>query len=229
MNEPIPVLLVEDESKLARSLARQLRRVGFDADVAPDGQEAFEKMERREYALVVLDLNLPGASGFDVLRGIRDDRGGVPVLILSARREVVDRVEGLRLGADDYLVKPFDFGELHARIDAILRRTGESALEVLEAEDLSLDVVRRRVHRADREIHLSPRLFELLEFFLRHKNQILTRRRIAEGVWGYSFDTGTNVVDVYVSYLRKAIDADFEPKLIETVHRQGYLLRTRTA
>jgi DNA-binding response OmpR family regulator len=225
MNEPITLLLVEDESKLARSLERQLERAGFAVDVAPDGYRALEKLDARRYHIIVLDLNLPGMSGFDVLRALRDERRRVPVLILSARQEVIDRVEGLRLGADDYLIKPFDFGEFHARIDAVLRRSGESSFGVLVAEDLVLDLIRRKVHRAGREIHLSPRLFELLEFFLRHRDQILTRRRIAEGVWGYSFDTGTNLVNVYVSNLRKAIDADFEPKLIETVPRQGYVLR----
>lgn len=229
MTDPIPLLLVEDEHKLARSVARQLERSGFAVDVATDGESALERIEGREYSIMVLDLNLPGASGFDLLRALGGRQRRVPVLILSARREVVDRVEGLQLGADDYLVKPFDFIELHARIGAILRRSGESALQVLEAEDLVVDVVKRKARRGGRDIHLSPRLFELLEFFLRHQNQILTRRRIAEGVWGYSFDTGTNVVDVYVSYLRKAIDAGFEPKLIKTIPRQGYLLRSRTA
>lgn len=225
MTDSARLLLVEDEEKLARSIARQLERVGFTVDVASDGETAIEAIGRVEHSLVVLDLNLPGASGFDVLRAMREGQRETPVLILSARREVFDRVEGLRLGADDYLVKPFDFGELHARIDAILRRAGESSRAVLQAADLVVDVVGRKVARDGQPIHLSPRLFELLEFFLRHKNQILTRRRIVEGVWGYSFDTGTNVVDVYVSYLRKAIDGGFEPRLIETVPRQGYVLR----
>lgn len=222
---PVPLLLVEDESKLATSLARQLGRAGYAADVAPDGETALEKARANEYHLVILDLNLPGASGFEVLRALREESRHVPVLILSARQGVEDRVEGLRIGADDYLVKPFDFAELEARIEAILRRSDESRLTVLQAGDLTLDVVRRRVVRGGEEIHLSPRLHELLEFFLRNKNSILTRRRIAEGVWGYTFDTGTNVVDVYVSYLRKAIDAPFERKLIETVPRQGFVLR----
>jgi DNA-binding response OmpR family regulator len=194
-------------------------------DLAGDGEAAIDTCKVREHALVVLDLNLPGMSGFDVLRTLRSQGRTIPVLVLSAREDVTDRVEALRLGADDYLVKPFDFGELNARIDAILRRSGHANFGVLEVEDLVVDVARRRVHRAGREIHLSPRLFELLEFFLRHEGRILTRRRIVEGVWGYSFDSGTNVVDVYISYLRKAIDADFEPKLIETVPRRGYMLR----
>lgn len=225
MTDPTPLLLVEDEEKLARSIARQLERLDFAVDLAGDGEVALARIAERDYALVILDLNLPGASGFEVLSTVRDEGRPVPVLILSARTDVVDRVEGLRLGADDYLLKPFDFGELHARVEAILRRAGEGGFSTLAVEDLVVDVPRRRVQRADQEIHLSPRLFDLLEFFLRHANQILTRRRILEGVWGYSFDTGTNVVDVYVSYLRKAIDADFHPKLIETVPRQGYVLR----
>lgn len=219
------LLLVEDEGRLASSLTRQLERVGFQPDVAEHGEAALERCADGEYALMVLDLNLPGMSGFEVLRALRVDNRRLPVLVLSARENVADRVEALRLGADDYLVKPFDFGELHARIEAVLRRSGHDRFGILEIEDLVLDVVRRKVRRAGRDIHLSPRLFELLEFFLRHQNRILTRRRIVEGVWGYSFDTGTNVVDVYVSYLRKAIDADFEPKLIETVPGRGYMLR----
>jgi two-component system OmpR family response regulator len=192
--------------------------------VVNDGETALERCADGGYALVVLDLNLPRMSGFDVLSSLRERGRPVPVLVLSAREDVADRVEALQLGADDYVVKPFDFGELHARIDAVMRRSGHAGFAVLEVEDLVVDVVRRRVRRANRDIHLSPRLFELLEFFLRHQGQILTRRRIVEGVWGYSFDTGTNVVDVYVSYLRKAIDADFELKLIQTVHGRGYLL-----
>ena len=223
--KPIRLLLVEDEVRLAGSLAQRLEGVGFAVETAAKGEVALRTCEDGEYGIVVLDLNLPDISGFQVLATLRGRERRLPVLVLSAREDVGDRVEALRLGADDYLVKPFDFGELHARIDAILRRTGHAGFTLLEVEDLTADVVRRKVIRAGREIHLSPRLFELLEFFLRHKNQILTRRRIVEGVWGYSFDTGTNVVDVYVSYLRKAIDAGFDPKLIETVHGRGYMLR----
>ena len=161
--KPIRLLLVEDEVRLARSLAQRLEGVGFAVETAAKGEVALRTCEDGEYGIVVLDLNLPDISGFQVLATLRGRERRLPVLVLSAREDVGDRVEALRLGADDYLVKPFDFGELHARIDGILRRTGHAGFTLLEVEDLTADVVRRKVIRAGREIHLSPRLFELLE------------------------------------------------------------------
>ena len=221
----VRVLLVEDERRLAESVQRQLRRAGYEVELAGDGEEALALATAREFQVIILDLNLPKKSGFEVIEELRAGMRETPILILSARDDVVDRVEGLRRGADDYLVKPFDFTELTARLEAILRRSGHERLSVFEAGDLTIDVVTRKAWRAGQEIPLSPREFALLEFFVRNKNQILTRRRIAEQVWGYAFDTGTNIVDVYVSYLRKAVDAGFEPRLIQTVPRQGFMLR----
>lgn len=222
---PLRILLVEDERKLAESIARHLQGAGYEVEHARDGEEALARARSEEFHLIILDLNLPKRSGFDVLAELRSEMRDTPVLILSAREEVTDRVEGLRRGADDYLVKPFDVGELTARIEAILRRAGHERISVLRAKDLVMDVVQRKVWRADEEIFLSPREFALLKFFLRNKNRIVTRRRIAEQVWGYTFDTGTNIVDVYVSYLRKAVDAPFDEKLIHTVVREGFVLR----
>ena len=221
----IRILLVEDERKLARVIERQIARAGYDVDVAFDGQSAIDRVLSGEYQMVVLDLNLPNKSGIEVLHELRSQSYLTPVLIISARDTVKDRVLGLEIGADDYLTKPFDSSELLARIQAILRRSGTLRTAVLSAQDLTMDVVKRTVTRAEKKINLTQTEFSLLEFFLRNKNTILTRRRIAEQVWGYKFETGTNIVDVYVSYLRDSIDEEFPRKLIETIRGEGFMLR----
>lgn len=218
------LLLIEDEKKLARSLKNHLMREGYAVDLTHDGVEAISKILQNDYNLLVLDINLPRKSGFDILDEIRNRSNNTPVLILSSRNTVEDRVKGLQLGADDYLIKPFDSSELLARVEAILRRTENSANQVLKADDLSLDIKNRKVTRGDKIINLSPKEFLLLEFFLRNKNQVLTRKRIAEQVWGYNFDTGTNLVDVYVYYIREAIDKGHSRKLINTVRGQGFMM-----
>ncbi len=219
------LLLVEDERKLARALERQLTRAGYTVSLAFDGITAVDLALTREFHLIILDLQLPRLSGIEVLHEIRSRFHPTPVLILSARDEIKDRVLGLDVGADDYMTKPFDTGELLARIQAILRRAGTLHTAVLRAGDLQMDVVQRNVSRQGQAIRLTQTEFSLLEFLLRNKNTILTRRRIAEQVWGYTFDTGTNIVDVYISYLRDAVDKDFQPKLIETVRGEGFVLR----
>lgn len=221
----VRILLVEDEKKLARSLERQLTRLGYDVVLAFDGVEAHDKAQSHELALIILDLNLPKKSGFEVLEELRAQSYSTPVLILSARDKVEDRIKGLQIGADDYLVKPFDFGELSARIEAILRRGEVKRIAILQAADLTMDVLKRTVKRGGVDIALTPKEFAVLEYFLRNKNQLLTRKRIAEQVWGYTFDTGTNIVDVYVRYLRKSIDEGFAKKLIQTVYAQGFMLK----
>lgn len=218
------VLLVEDEKKLARSLERHLKREGYSVDLAFDGLEAVDKLNSNKYRLLILDINLPKKSGYDLLNEIRLQLNSTPVLILSARDTVEDRVKGLRLGADDYLVKPFDSSEFLARVEAVLRRVELSSTHILQAGDLIMDIKERTVRRGDKEINLSPKEFSLLEFFLRNKNQVLTRKRIAEQVWGYHFDTGTNLVDVYVFYVREAIDKGHPKKLINTVRGQGFIM-----
>lgn len=219
------LLLVEDEKKLARSLERQLSREGYEVELAYDGAEAGQKARSQQFHLIILDLNLPKKSGLELLQELRSESYTMPVIILSACDKVEDRVKGLQLGADDYLNKPFDSGELLARIEAILRRSGHFRMAILRAGDLIMDVIQRTVKRGEETINLSPREFALLEYFLRNKNQILTRKRLAEQVWGYTFDTGTNIVDVYVSYLRKAIDHGYSPKLIHTVLGEGFVLK----
>lgn len=221
----IRLLVIEDEKKLAQSLERQLSAAGYEVTVALDGLSASEQLIMQNFDLVVLDLKLPKKSGLEVLQELRGRANLTPVLILSARDKVEERVQGLQLGADDYLVKPFDSGELLARIEAILRRAGLTNVALLQAGDLTLDVVQRAAKRGDKEIVLTQKEFALLEYFMRNKNQILTRKRIAEQVWGYTFDTGTNIVDVYVSYLRKKIEEGFPTKLLQTIHGEGFLLK----
>jgi DNA-binding response OmpR family regulator len=219
------VLIIEDEEKLALSIAEQLAGEGYQTGVALDGADGLTRASEEQWEIVILDLNLPRKSGLQVLRTLRDQGHETPVLILSARGAAGDRVKGLRTGADDYLAKPFDSGELLARLEAILRRSVQRRTTILKAADLTLDLVERSVTRGTQKIELSPREFALLEFFVRNKNHVLTRKRIAEAVWGYTFDTGTNIVNVYIAYLRKAIDQGHVKKLIQTIPSQGYMLK----
>ncbi len=223
--QELTLLLVEDERKLARAVEKLLLRNGFLVQLAFDADAAKAIILSRTIHLVILDINLGARSGLDLLADLRSEQRTVPVLILSARDGVGDRVKGLQVGADDYLVKPFDSSELLARIQSILRRTGTLKTSVLTAGDLKMDLVRRRVTRNDQVIDLTQTEYNLLEFFLRNKNSVLTRKRIAEQVWGYTFETGTNIVDVYISYLRKSIDREFSTKLLHTVRGEGFVLR----
>lgn len=219
------ILVIEDEKKLAGSIGKSLNSAGYEVTLSFDGTNVEKHLQKKKIALIILDLNLPRISGFTIMKELREKAITTPVLILSGRTTISDRVQGLKLGGDDYLVKPFDTNELLARIEAILRRTDNSKLQTLKAADIVMNLVTRVVTRGGRTIELTPREFALLEFFVRSKNQVLTRRRIAEQVWGYKFDTGTNIVDVYVSYLRKAIDESFPTSLIHTVHGEGFILR----
>jgi DNA-binding response OmpR family regulator len=221
----IRILVVEDEKKLAHLIERQLTRAGYTVSLAHTGEEALSKAKSEELNLILLDINLPDKTGFQVLSELRSNAYFTPVLFLTARSEIEDRIQGLSLGADDYLMKPFDSGELIARIQAILRRSNNMQTSIMQVADLIVDSVKHTVVRGTKAISLTSREFALLDFFLRNKNQILTRKRIAQEVWGYDFDTGTNIVDVYVSYLRRAIDDGFERKLIETVYGQGFVLK----
>lgn len=219
------ILVVEDHKNIAMLVERRLSKM-FSVDLAYDGDSASQKLLENEYDLVVLDLSLPRKSGFDVLKELRKRSAHPPVLILSGLNAVEDKVKGLKLGADDYLAKPFDMKELIARIEALLRRvasTGE-ALKLTVA-DLEMDLVARKVFRAGKEIELSPKEFALLEYMMRNKSKVVSRRQIAEDVWGHTFDAGTNFVDVYINYLRNSIDKEFDKKLIQTVYGQGFVLK----
>lgn len=219
------VLVVEDNKDIALLVQKRLSKQ-FNVDVAVNGEEASNVINETPYDLIVLDLSLPKKSGFDVLKDMRKKSAYPPVLILSGMNAVEDKVKGLKLGADDYLAKPFDVKELVARIDALLRRV-PSAQEIvkLTAADLEMDLVSRKVVRAGSDVVLSPREFSLLEYLIRNKNKIVTRKQIAEEVWGHKFDAGTNFVDVYINYLRKSVDKDFPVKLITTVYGQGFVLK----
>jgi two-component system, OmpR family, copper resistance phosphate regulon response regulator CusR len=218
------LLLIEDEEKLTATLQRQLHREGFEVSVSYDGLTAREMISSGVYHLIILDLNLPGISGTELLEYMRKTGDRTPVLILSARDKIEDKLQGFNIGADDYLVKPFDINELVARIKAILYRAGFRQVTKLKAGDLVMDLINRTVKRADKEINLSPKEFSLLEFLMKNKNQVITGKRIAEQVWGYTFETGTNIVNVYVNYLRKNIDNNHNKKLLVTIRGQGFIL-----
>ena len=221
------ILVVEDDKAVASFVKRGLESEQYAVDVAGDGEEALALFEAASFDLIILDLVLPKIDGLDVLKQIRNRRPSPPVLILSGRARVEDRVKGLDLGADDYLTKPFSFSELSARVRALLRRNPSSFDIVLRVEDLELDRAERVVKRAGRRIDLTPREFALLEYLMRNAGRSVTRAMIIEHVWNFSFDTMTNVVDVYINYLRKKVDQGFEHKLIHTVRNVGYELGTR--
>lgn len=219
------ILIVEDNKDIALLVERRLSKM-FAVDVAVNGEDATVAINANPYDLIILDLSLPKKSGFDVLKDMRKKSAYPPVLILSGLNAVEDKVKGLKLGADDYLAKPFDVKELVARIEALMRRV-PSAQEIvkLSAGDLEMDLVARKVVRAGSDIPLSPREFALLEYLLRKKEKVVSRKEIAEEVWGHKFDAGTNFVDVYINYLRKSVDKDFPKKLIHTVYGQGFVLK----
>ncbi len=218
------VLVAEDDNALARFVRKGLEAEHFAVDIASDGEEAQYMAEECDYDLVILDLTLPQTDGLHVLKRVRAKKSGLPVLVLTTRSRVEDRVKGLDLGADDYLTKPFSFSELSARVRALLRRGSRPAESVLRAEDLELNRVERTVKRAGRRIELTPKGFALLEYLMVNAGRRVTRTMIIKHVWNLSFDTMTNVVDVYINYLRKKVDEGFERKLIRTVRGVGYQL-----
>ena len=220
------ILVVEDDKAVANFVKKGLESEQYAVDVTGDGEDAQTLVEEANFDLVILDLVLPKVDGLDVLKHICSRKPSPPVLILSGRARVEDRVKGLDLGADDYLTKPFSFSELSARVRALLRRSPSSIGIVLRVGDLELDRAERLVRRAGRRIDLTPREFALLEYLMRNAGRPVTRAMIIEHVWNFSFDTMTNVVDVYINYLRKKVDQDFDPKLIRTVRNVGYELGT---
>ncbi|HWV85648.1 MAG TPA: response regulator transcription factor [Capillimicrobium sp.] len=219
------MLVVDDEHTVRHALERALRLEGFAVSTAADGHAALDAIAQRPPAVVVLDVTMPGLTGIEVVRRVRGAGLDVPICILSARDEVDDRVAGLQAGADDYLVKPFAVAELSARLHALLRRRGYADGAVLRAGDVALDPRRHVVTRGDRELDLTRREFELLETFLRHAGQVLSRDQLMQLVWGYPADVETNVVDVFVGYLRRKLEAEGEPRIIRTVRGVGWTLR----
>ena len=219
------VLVVEDETKLANLLARGLREEGYAADVAGRGEDALWMAKAASYDAIVLDIMLPGIDGYATCRELRAGGVWTPVLMLTARDALEDRIEGLDTGADDYLVKPFSFGELLARLRALARRAPQERPVELEAGDLRLDPAAHRAWRGGTELDLSAKEFALLEVFMRRPGQTLSRLQLLDGAWDMAFETRSNVVDVYVRYLREKIDRPFGRHSIETVRRVGYRLR----
>jgi two-component system, OmpR family, copper resistance phosphate regulon response regulator CusR len=216
------ILIAEDDAPLATVIAQAFKSEGHVAEVACDGHDALQRMQKEEFDFLVLDLNLPVISGSEVLQKVRSENPDVPILILTATDEVAERVSCLDAGADDYLTKPFSFSELSARIRAVLRRKNQPGQAYLKVADLELDYMQRTVHRGGRVIELTPKEFALLEYFMRNPGKRITRNMIIEHVWKLSPDTMTNVVDVYVNYLRKKIDEGAKVKLICTVRGVGY-------
>jgi two-component system, OmpR family, response regulator len=219
------VLVVEDEAKLARLVARGLREEGYAVDVAERGEDAVWMAEATQYDAILLDVMLPGVDGFEVARRLRGKEVWSPILMLTAREQLDDRVAGLDAGADDYLAKPFDFEELLARVRALVRRSPTERRVVFEAGDLRFDRNQRRVWRGDVELDLSPKELTLLELFMRRPGTVLTRSELLDGAWDMSFERRSNIVDVYVRSLREKLDRPFGRSSIETVRGIGYRLR----
>ncbi len=219
------LLVIEDEKKVASFIKQGLEEEGYAVDVASDGEEGLALALNGVHDLFILDIGLPRKNGLQVLQELRNRKIITPVLLLTVRATIEDKVLGLDSGADDYLTKPFAFQELVARVRALLRRRAEGSPAILQFADLTLDPARRAVSRGGEKIELTAKEFAILEYFLRNAGRVLTRTQIIEHVWDYDFDTGTNLVDVYINYLRKKVDSDREPKLIHTIRGVGYVLK----
>ena len=219
------ILLAEDEDDLREVTVKRLKTEGFGVDGCRDGQEALEYLDAADYNLVILDIMMPRLDGLSVLRKLRSVGNPVPVLLLTAKDAVSDRVQGLDAGADDYLTKPYAFEELMARIRALVRRNSTEKSDVLTVGDLSVELSTKRVMRGEKEILLSAKEFGLLETLIRHKGQVLSRAQLENQVWDFGFEGSSNIVDVYIRYLRRKVDDPFEKKLIHTIRGAGYVLK----
>lgn len=219
------VLVVEDEKKIASLLKKGLEAQGFVVDLALNGEDGYALATTRPYDVLVLDIMLPGRDGLSILRNLRERKVALPVILLTARSELNERLEGLNLGADDYLAKPFHIEELIARIHAVARRAAGTAQSILTVADLTMNLLTREVRRAGQRIELTAREFSLLEHLMRSPGRVLTRVEICERVWEYNFDPGTNLVDVYIQRIRKKVDGEFPEKLIETIRGVGYRIK----
>lgn len=222
------ILLVEDEQKIADTLKFGLAENGYEVDVAYDGNIGKRMSESSTYNLVVLDINLPGINGYELCRSIRNNNPHIPVIMLTALSALNDKIEGYDAGADDYIIKPFEFKELLMKIRVLLRRTASQQVpmgNVLKAADLTMNLDSKEVQRGNKMINLTAKEFQLLEYLLRNKNRLVSRADIAINVWDIDFDTNTNVIDVYINYVRNKVDKPFEQKLIQTQVGMGYILK----
>ncbi len=229
MGKTVKVLVVEDEKKVAGFIKKGLAEQGYVVDVAHRGDDGYELARMQAYDVLVLDIMLPGRDGLSILKNLRAQKNAVPVILLTARAELNERVEGLDLGADDYLTKPFFVEELVARIQAVTRRKSGNELSILQVDTLTVNLITREVARDGNKIELTPREFNLLEVMMRAPGRVFTRTQLLERVWGYDFDPQTNLVDVNVQRLRKKVDADAKQPLVETVRGVGYRVRKADA
>ena len=219
------ILLVEDEIDLNNIVTKYLKKNGYSVDSVFDGEEALDYLEYGEYDLIILDVMMPKLNGFEVIKELRNKGNHTSVLMLTARDSADDKVKGLDLGADDYLVKPFAFDELLARIRVLLRRNTDNASNIFTLSNLTVNCNSHEVFRDNTSIKLSTREFTILEYMIRNKEKVLSREKIEQHIWDYNYEGGTNVVDVYIRYLRKKIDDNFSPKLIHTIRGIGYILK----
>ncbi len=221
------ILVVEDEEKVAMFIKKGLEEEGFQVDIAFDGTTGEEKILHNKFDVIILDIMLPGKDGNEVLKSIRDKGIDTPVIMLTAKDQVSDKIDSFELGCDDYLTKPFSFEELLLRIKAILKRKGlsEDKEVVLTFSDLKLDIIKRKAYRDNKEVELTTKEFALLELLMKNPNKVLTRSDITKEVWEYDFDTLTNIIDVYINHLRNKIDKGFNKRLIHTIRGVGYILR----
>ena len=223
------ILIIEDDKRISNNVSKGLREKGYETEIAYDGLIGLKLALSHEYDLILLDINLPSMNGYEVCRKIREHRTSVPILMLTALGELDDKMEGFETGADDYIVKPFDFRELLARIRVFLKRASgtenDANVRILKAANLEINLENKEVRRNNKLIELTPKEFALLEYLFRNKGRIISKIEIAEHVWDINFETSTNVIEVYINFLRKKIDRDFEPKLIHTKSGMGYIFR----
>lgn len=222
------ILLVEDELDLQSILVKRLRTAHYSVDACANGLDALDYIHMTTYDVIVLDIMIPGIDGLQVLQKIRSENNKTPVLLLTAKDSIEDRVKGLDIGADDYLVKPFAFDELLARLRVLIRRQAGSTSNVLQIDNLVVDCNAHKVKRGDKTIELSNKEFAILEYMIRNQDVVLTRDTIEQHVWNYDYEGGSNIIDVYIRYLRKKIDTESETKLIHTVRGAGYVLRVQS-
>jgi DNA-binding response OmpR family regulator len=222
------LLIVEDEPSLLKLIAKRMKEEGYSVDTAKNGREAENYISSAEYDCIILDIMIPVIDGLSLLRKMRAARMFSPVLLLTAKDSIEERVTGLDTGADDYLVKPFSFDELLARVRALLRRHKEKRESVITLADLKLDTVTREVRRGSSLIELTSKEYAILEYFLKNKNRVITKSQIADHVWGYDFEYNSNIVEVYVRYLRRKIDEDYQNKLIHTIRGGGYVIKDKS-
>ncbi len=222
---PMRILLVEDEKKVARFIQQGLEEEHYAVDVAHDGEKGLHMALNENYDLLILDVMLPKLNGLDLIKAVRANKRTTPTLMLTAKSATEDKVAGLDSGADDYLTKPFAFEELLARVRSLLRRGAQEKSIILRVADLELDTVTHKAKRGGKTIELTAKEYALLEYLMRNKGRVLSRTIISEHIWDYNFDTGTNIIDVYVNHLRNKIDEGYEPKLIHTVRGVGYVMK----